>query len=539
MRVVGPSVSLIPFSVLVLVLGAWLAGCAFNGADSESAGARDYDSGGSDGTSDHNQGGDGDADGDTDVDVDADADADGSASMDEEIVPPSEEVPPEEQPEEPVCNIEDEVELYLSADDSNSMAGPVVARHALRSGSLPWGSVRIYEYLNYYDFDYEAAAPGEVRLSAHMRPVEGSEGLYALQIGVRAPDLAEEERRPLNITMSLDTSGSMSGHPIEMVRESCLAIASSLREGDLISMVTWDTIQTAMLVAHEVTGPDDPTLTAECRALDANGGTDLARGLDSAYELASANFSEDRINRVVLMSDGGANVGVTSADLIAGYAEDAEGEAIYLMGVGMGHSGSGYDDSLMDAITDKGKGAYVYIDSADEAWAMLGGRFLSTVEIAVRDVQVRLTLPPTFSMEEFHGEEVSEIAEEVEPQHLAPNDAMIYHQTVESCAPELLDGSELIRVAAITHDPFTREATTWAIESTIDELIAADNALLLKGDAIVAYAQALDEARNVSGDERQALVDGALDAVEAALAVNEGDRGLLEIQELLELVPTR
>ena len=69
-------------------------------------------------------------------------------------------------------------------------------------------------------------------------------------------------------------------------------------------------------------------------------------------------------HRVVLISDGGANAGVTDLDLIASEASDSDGEGTYLLGVGVGSPGV-YKHELMDAVTDAGKGAYVFIDSED------------------------------------------------------------------------------------------------------------------------------------------------------------------------------
>jgi Ca-activated chloride channel family protein len=338
--------------------------------------------------------------------------------------------------------------------------------------------------------------------------------------------VALAERRPLNITLSLDTSGSMSGEPIELIRQSCLALAHSMGEGDVVSMVTWNDRQEIILDSHAIAGPDDEELVAACRQLDATGTTDLHSGLVLAYELARRNFNHERINRVILMSDGGANTGITDIDLIAQNADDAEGEAIYMMGVGMASPGS-YQDGLMDAVTDAGKGAYIYIDSAEEAQLMFGERLLSNVEIAARDVRVELTLPPTFSMAEFHGEEYSEDPEEVEPQHLAPNDAMIYHQIVRSCDQSSLDMGTAITVRATYETPFTREPLDATLETNLGTLLTGDDALLVKGNAVVAYAQALAD---------RSLAASALDQVQAAIEVLGADPDLLEIEELLTLL---
>ncbi|MCP4602861.1 MAG: VWA domain-containing protein [Proteobacteria bacterium] len=428
------------------------------------------------------------------------------------------------------CDTENEVVLYLSADDSNSMAGPVVARAIIEAGGRVNKAIRTYEFLNYYNFDYSAAEAGHVRVTAEM---DQHDETYNLQIGVRAPDQNASERRQLNLTLSLDTSGSMGGNPIEMVRESCRALAGSLQGGDVVSMVTWNTTQAVLLESHVVDGSNDEELLNKCNSLSPGGSTDLHSGLVQAYKLARDNFSANRINRVILMSDGGANTGVTDENLIAEEADDAEGEAIYMMGVGMGE-GSYYNDSLMDTVTDKGKGAYIFIDSKAEAKKMFGERFLSNVEVAARDVQVELTLPPSFQMVEFHGEEFSEDPEEVEPQHLAPNDAMIFHQVVESCDPSAVNLDDKIRIKATFLDPSTRDPKSDEFEATLDEMLEGKNALLLKGDAIVAYAEALKELRTSPDETAGSLIDEVLAKVDSAVNTLPEDLDLAEIRSLLE-----
>ena len=106
--------------------------------------------------------------------------------------------------------------------------------------------------------------------------------------------------------------------------------------GDTVSIVTWNTENTIRMSGYGVSGPDDPLVLAEIDELFADGGTDLHNGLVQGYMLADAAFEPGRINRMVLVSDGGANVGITDVDLIAGYAASNGEDGIYMVGVGVG-----------------------------------------------------------------------------------------------------------------------------------------------------------------------------------------------------------
>ena len=392
--------------------------------------------------------------------------------------------------------------MYLSSDDSNSVANPVMFRSMIEHGRTPFGQVRIWEFLNYYHVNYQAPSEEDmVAVYADMEETE-EDGTFNLQVAARSYDVESRAGRSMNITFILDTSGSMSGTPIEYLREVCKVIAGQLNDGDVVSMVTWNTAQSTDLDGYEVSGPNDSGLLDAINSISASGGTDLHSGLVRGYQLANKHYSSDSLNRVILISDGNANVGITDANLIAQEADDSEGDGIYMVGVGVGN---GYNDTLMDEVTDAGKGAYIFIDSKDEAQKMFGNRFFENMEVAVRDLQMEVTLPWYFQMKEFHGEEWSGDPTEVEPQHLAPNDAMVFHQSIMACWDELVELEDLIKVRANFVDPETREAKSVMQTYKMKELIAAGKERLLKGNAIVQYAQAIESVTRSKADRLETI----------------------------------
>ena len=420
--------------------------------------------------------------------------------------------------------------LYMSADDSGSMASPVIARRLIRRGRrVPASIIRPWEFLNYYDFGFEPAPPGEVRIVPQLSSCP-TNGQLSFQVALQAEARPRDQRRPLNVTFVLDTSGSMSGEPIELQAASMHAIAGELREGDVVSMVTWNTDQRDVLTSHVVTGPDDPTLLSAIDALEAGGGTDLQGGLARGYELAELQYSPERINRVVVVSDGQANVGITNEEMIGRFADDEEGEeGIYLAGVGVG---DGVNDTLMNVVTDVGRGAYVYIDSEQEAERMLGERFLQVVDLGARSVRLEVTLPWYLAIEKFYGEVVSTDASKVRPQHLAPNDAMLFFQVLQACDASLIHGDDRIRLRATWETPFGRQSKQATVETTLNAL-AGDDSQLTKAAAIAGYAEALSLASALSGAERAQVLQTALDHVLAAPRSDQ-DPDLVEVAQLLE-----
>ncbi len=487
-----------------------------------------------DGDMDSDSDGDGDTDSDTDSDTDTDTDTD-TGSPDAGGVDSG----PLKSPvgSLPLGAVPAPKVLYLSADDSNSQSSPVLVRSLIENGQIVDPTqLRVWEFLNYYDFSYAPPSSAPIAVTQQFRPYDIPNGLYALQIGVQGRHVATAARRPANITLVVDTSGSMGGSPISLLRDVCNEIASSLKSGDRVSMVSWDTSQAVVLDSLAVTGPDDPTLLSAIATLTAGGGTDLHGGLTAGYQLAEQNFLEGGLNRVVLISDGGANVGITDEELIAQHAEAAEDEAIFMVGVGVG-DGNYYNDLLMDTVTDWGKGASIFIDSPAEAEKMFHDRFLATMEVTALDVRVEMTLPPYFDMDQFFGEEYSENPDEVEPQHLSPNDAMIYQQLIKTTQPKQVYASYTIGLNVTYTDAITGAQGTESTSSTLQSLVFDPCDELRKGDAIVQYVQTLGRVYQmaIAGSQDVAaaeLCDEAIDAIETSASILV-DADLTEIASLL------
>ncbi|MCO4771000.1 MAG: VWA domain-containing protein [Deltaproteobacteria bacterium] len=474
----------------------------------------------------------------SDDDDDDDDDDDGAGDDDDSTLPPEngdegglgggfpdddDDDTPSDDDDDTPDDVEDDIcegapteptSFYVSADDSNSQAQPAWIR-SLIEGNSSWGSdpIRPYEFLNYYDFDFGAGT--DVRIVPQLR--ETDDGL-SLLVAVVGPDRVAAERRPMNLTFSLDLSGSMGGSGINGMRDALEAIAPELRLGDYVSVVEWSGSTNVILDNHPITGPNDSTFLGVVNAIGSGGGTDLSSGLVRAYEIAEANASSSTLDRVVLISDGGANLGETSADLIALHAEDGESDGIYLAAIGTG----GLQEALMNTVSDLGRGSYLFIDSDEEAERKLqGSAFLSAFDLAAREVQLQVTLPESVVIDVFSGEEISVDPEEVQPQHLAPNDAMLYHFELVDCG-DVSDWATREIVLDLTWlDPVVGTAMSDSLTVSLQDLATGPADQVLKADAILAYTQAL------AGESPD------LGVVAEALVASPSDPDLLEISSLL------
>lgn len=514
--------SLLP-SLVVLAF----SGCSSIQPDTSSSDGRgSADSGSWDADADT----DTDSDSDTDGDIDADTADTGQASDTADTAT--------ETDTGSACDETTPVKLFISPDDSNSMASGVLARLSVLDGwgRAPAAPVRTWELFNYYDWDYPAAADGQLLVTPQIEAQ--ADGTWLLQLGISSPALANADRAPMNLVFSLDTSGSMSGAPLDALKATLRAIASSLRYGDVVSVVDWATNPNVSLREHRVSGPDDVSLLATVNGLESNGGTNLSGGLEKAYELAELNYDEGRINRVVLVSDGGANIGLTDEDVIARHAGSEFKAGIYLAGVGVG-TGESYNDELMDAVTDLGKGASTFVSDSEEAWRTFGTeRFVSQMDVAGRNVRIILELPPGFTVGRSSAEQISTDPSEVEPQNIAPDDVVVLFNELETCAPEALTNESPVTVTLTWDDPQTLMEQSVTRTWTFGELLAGDTALLQKGHAVFAYADALKlwQTQGASAATKSAVRD-AITQLAIAESANPGDDDLEELRLVLDAMP--
>ena len=164
------------------------------------------------------------------------------------------------------------------------------------------------------------------------------------------------ERPPLNLTVVVDTSGSMDGEPINAVRSGLRDMLLVLEEGDTVSIVGFS--ETAEILVDRL-APTDEIVRQAIADMRAGGGTNLYDGLRQGYALAEAGAVEGVQTRLMLLSDGVSNRGITSPErareLSRGYAERGFG----LSTIGLGTE---FDVELMRELAEQGAGAFYFLE---------------------------------------------------------------------------------------------------------------------------------------------------------------------------------
>jgi Ca-activated chloride channel family protein len=225
-----------------------------------------------------------------------------------------------------------------------------------------------------------------------------------LLLGMNTPiDPAEIERPPLNLAIAVDTSGSMAGEPILRVREGLHRMLDVLRPEDRVTLLSF--ADGASLRA-ELSGGDSAALEVAIAQLDTGGQTNVYEGLWAAYEAVEMHAEPGLQNRVLLLSDGIANVGITNDDKIVELAAALSGEGVGLSTIGLGVD---FDPLLMRRLAEVGSGTFYFVDDVaaveeifeEEAQALL-------LPIAV-DVALDVDVASGWELRAMYGTKLAEV----------------------------------------------------------------------------------------------------------------------------------
>jgi Ca-activated chloride channel family protein len=271
-------------------------------------------------------------------------------------------------------------------------ASYVMARSYLDRRELPpEAAVRVEEVVNYFDYHYEPPEDGDFSLHAEVVPSPQRTGYHVLHLGVKAKEIAAASRPAANLVFVIDVSGSMgSDNRLGTVKDALRLLVGQLKADDSVGIVAYGS--TARVVLPSTPGSDKTAIEAAIDGLRVEGSTNVEAGLKLGYEEVAKATMGAAINRVILCSDGVANVGATRAEeILDSVAEHAKrGVTISTVGVGMGS----YNDTMMEKLADKGNGNYAYIDDLEEARRVFVEHLTGTLQVVAKDVKLQIEFDP-------------------------------------------------------------------------------------------------------------------------------------------------
>jgi Ca-activated chloride channel family protein len=256
----------------------------------------------------------------------------------------------------------------------------------------PADAVRIEELVNYFTYDYARPSGGHpIGASMEVADAPWNSARRLVRIGIKARDVDAKQRPPSNLVFLIDVSGSMNTpEKLPLVKSGLKMLVDQLGENDMVSIVVY--AGNSGLVLPATSGERKFAIAQAIDNLQAGGSTNGGAGIQLAYQQATNNFIRGGVNRVILVTDGDFNVGITSQGDLTRLIEDRAKSGVFLsvLGFGMGN----LKDSTMERLADMGNGHYAYIDTLNEARKVLVEEMSNTLVTVAKDVKIQVDFNP-------------------------------------------------------------------------------------------------------------------------------------------------
>ncbi|MGB8861632.1 MAG: von Willebrand factor type A domain-containing protein [Ilumatobacteraceae bacterium] len=419
-----------------------------------------------------------------------------------------------------------------------------LARGSLDAGVIPDPqTVRTEEFVNAFEQDYDQPADGPFAVtidgaSAPFLPA----GSRVVRVGIQGLAVDDADRKDANLTFVIDISGSMADPgKLDAIRPALHELVESLRPTDQVGIVVYSDSTRALLPPTSVS--DRSAIDVAIQSLQPEGSTSVEAGLRLGYEEAQRTLDRERINRVVLLSDGVANVGATGPEEILSVIDDGVQHGIDLVTVGFGMGE--YNDTLMEQLADQGDGFYAYVDGEREAVRLFSQDLTGTLQTIARDAKVQVEFnPATVRSYRLVGFENRAVADadfrndavdggEVGAGHTV---TALYEVSMQEGAGGG-DGDWLARATIRWQHPETRAPSELAAELGIADVhtIISDASLRLQQDVYVAaFAESLAGKGVAVGGWDGLMSLEALSVNLHSLAERTGDAKVAEVANMVD-----
>jgi Ca-activated chloride channel family protein len=243
-------------------------------------------------------------------------------------------------------------------------------------------------------------------LSGHLiqtHVLKGSPGRISVELTLSAGRPKEETavgRRGVDLVVVLDRSGSMQGAKLDYARRALQQLLSGLAEEDRFALFSYSDGVQKHCDLLPATDLNRSLMHSAVNGIFASGATNLGEGLRAGIELISAAGNSGRPGRVILISDGLANRGVTDPAALGHMAATAAGREFAVSTVGVG---ADFNEFLMTQIADRGAGSYYYLENPDAFAEVFQKEFLATQSVSASGVAVRMVLPAGVRLVEASG----------------------------------------------------------------------------------------------------------------------------------------
>ncbi|MBI2567335.1 MAG: VWA domain-containing protein [Candidatus Schekmanbacteria bacterium] len=215
----------------------------------------------------------------------------------------------------------------------------------------------------------------------------GNRAVLKVTLDGVAPTVTDQ-RPPVHLSVAIDRSGSMSGDKLAKAKEAAIEAVRMLSAGDLVSIITYD--NTAQVLIDNAPASAQLDIEGAIRDLQTGGGTALFAGVAQAAGALRQHLDAQAVQRVILLSDGQANVGPSSPAELAllGTSLRKEGMAVTTIGLGLD-----YNEDLMAALAQASDGNTYFVEQSRNLAGFFASELGDVLKVVAQKVDVRVTFP--------------------------------------------------------------------------------------------------------------------------------------------------
>ncbi len=234
----------------------------------------------------------------------------------------------------------------------------------------------------------------------YLVPNHGNQGYYYVEAkAVASSAMRTTKRLPLNLSLVIDQSGSMAGEKLVYAKQAAKHVIDQLSPEDYVSIVTYGTTVEVLATSNKV--GDKMVLRNRIDAIQSIGSTNLSGGMMEGYAQVKSTFHSGYVNRVLMLSDGQANVGITDIATLQNIARNQVNQnniTISTFGIGLD-----FNENLMTSISEFGSGNYYFIHHPSEITGIFQKELSGLTNVVAQNTELQITLPAGVALQRVFG----------------------------------------------------------------------------------------------------------------------------------------
>jgi Ca-activated chloride channel family protein len=246
-------------------------------------------------------------------------------------------------------------------------------------------------------------APGDVewKVEASHNSLPAAGQIFFVRLRLKAPEIKQAQREPLNLSLVLDRSASMNiDSKIGFARKAAHLAADNLTPHDFVSLVAYNHEVQLLVPMHPVVNRE--YLHHRIDELTAIGDTNISGGFLEGCAQLEKRLAEPGQHHVILLTDGLANRGVSDVNGLVAIVQRAKERGIGLTTIGVG---TDFNESLLTKMAQAGGGHYVYVSNPDQIPTAVEKELGALLAVSAQNVKLKLKVPPGVEILQVYGHE--------------------------------------------------------------------------------------------------------------------------------------